>query len=263
MANDMVLVDHQILVQEGRFELLGYEELKQQVNEIGRYLLSIEVTSDNIQENKRLVAQVRKMVDKLNRERIDLKKEYLKPYAHLESQVKELTNTVTQYEEVVRGQIREIEEHERKEKEAQIKEMFERRRVKYGSDMLYLFDDFIEPKHLNKSMSMNKVEDEMIAWFENRSQMLKALDEWCEIKGLDKTEVTNHFIMTQDYFGTMNHFNAVMDKKEKLEEALDESVKRTNIKTAAPQYTRFKVESKDKEKVIQLLEAAGINYEVL
>lgn len=261
--NELVLAEHQILVQEGRFELVGYEDLKQQVNELGRYLLSIEVTPDNILESKRLVASVRKMVDNLNRERIDLKKKYLEPYNHLEEQVKDITDNVSEYEELVRVQIRELEEKERSEKKDEVRKLFELKRRAYGSEELYLFEDFIEPRHLNKSASLSKVEDEMAAWFEERRRTILTLTEWAEMKDLEVAEVINHFVMTNSMFKTMDYYNSLLESKEKVKQVVNDSNKKTLTKTGAVSYSRIKVREEDLERVKLLLEASGIEYTVI
>lgn len=260
--NDLILSEHKILVQEGSFELIGFEELKQKINVLGRQLLSIEVTPDNIQENKRLVAQVRKFVDGLNRERIDFKNQYLQPYKKLEAQVKEISNRVTDYENIVRDQIREIEEVEREEKQKEIEEIFNRRLRAYGDQKLFEFNDFIKPKYLNKSFSINKVEEEMVSWFESRNQDISALKIFAETSNHDYAEILNQYLMTQNVAETMTYFKTLDNKKESINKALEKKPK-SKKKIPQEEYVLIRVKEKDKDRVGSLLTLSGIEFEVV
>ena len=64
----------------GKVEFEGYEILKGQILTIDSFLSQIEVTEDNIKESKKLVAKVRKSANKLDSERIRIKKEILEIY---------------------------------------------------------------------------------------------------------------------------------------------------------------------------------------
>lgn len=256
--NDLVIVDHEIVVQEGKFELIGYDKLLKQIDELGDFLASIEVTNENIKESKRLVAQVRKMTDNLNRERIEFKKQYLRPVEHLESQVKTLTETVGKYEGFVRHQIRQLEEQERDQKKMEIKELFDLRAKKYGTPELYPFDSFIEPRHLNKSTSMNKVETEMVDWFENRQKEITTLMDFAKTNKFEQTEVLNHYLTFDDLLSTLNYYNNLIKEKQILQESLEELPNK--VKRDTPVYIPFFVNRDNLEEARKLLKINGIDF---
>ena len=101
-----------------------YEKLKSEAIMISDYLSQMEVTEDNIKEQKKILARVNKSVKLLNDRRIAIKKEILEPYTVFESQVKEIEKIVKDADEVLRNQVREIEEREREEKKKKLKDIF-------------------------------------------------------------------------------------------------------------------------------------------
>lgn len=252
----MILANHQILVSEGVFELVGYDDLEKQVESLGDYLKSVEVTPDNIGENKKLVAQVRKMTDALDRERIEFKKQYLKPVENLEGQVRKLTGIVKECEEVVRGQIRQIEEQERDEKEQRIHKIFTLRLRSYGNEELYPFSQFLQPKHLNKSYSLKKVEDDMVAWFEGRKRDIDLLENYADDKDIEGAVVLDRYLETGSIQVTMEQFNEFERIRKELKGGeAPKRAKRPTQKTAA-----IRVSIKDFEKACAILDAAGIEW---
>ena len=68
----------------------GYEDLLNQANQIADYLKTIEVTPDNIKENKKMLAKVNKSIKELNDRRISIKKEINKPYDDFALKIKEI-----------------------------------------------------------------------------------------------------------------------------------------------------------------------------
>lgn len=259
-GNELALIEHKYLVKEGQFELVGFDELYQQVEQLGDYLSEIEVTPENIKVNKKLVASIRKTCDGLNRERIDFKKEYMKPVERLEQQVKLITSLASEYENLVRDQIRELEEKERREKSEEIKELFSKRLRAYGSETLYSFDDFIQPKYLNKSMSMNKVEKEMVDWLEMRRNDISSLEVYASEHHSDFSNVFDYYRNCNDLGKTMSHFNELEKERTRLMSDLDSRPQR---KHKVQKYVLIKIKEEDTDTATTLLDAKGIGYELL
>ena len=174
---DLSLKDIHVNMTRGSFELVGYNELKYKISLIADYLENVEVTEENIKENKKLVARVRKAIDELNRDRIEFKKTYLLPYEYYAQQVKEVSDMAKEAEETVRQQIRELEEIERDEKEARIKELFEARLRPYPHKEIMDFEEFMKPSYANKTYSMSKVEEEIVKFLESRERDYEALED--------------------------------------------------------------------------------------
>lgn len=259
---DLVLTDHRIQLQNNKIELIGYDDLVKQLDQLGAYLLSVEVTPENIKENKKLVAQVRKACTELNKERIEFKKSYLEPLNTLEEQVKLIDKKAAEFESAIRVQIREIEENERKEKEETINNIFRKRARTYGNEDLYPFEDFLKREYLNKSYSLKKVEDEMVDWFENRENDINALINYSETISQDKETVISQYLLLQNVSDTISHFTQINQKKEQVKRAVEQKPKKA--KKPEPETTvLIRINEKVLEKVEQLLSLSDVDYEVI
>ena len=147
-------------------EFPSYESILENATRVADQVLTVEVTEDNTKQSKKLLAAVRKEVQKLERSRIDLKKEILKPYQELEQQVKSITTVVDEAEQHLNNQLKELQEKERKEKEIRIRELFRQRIQAYDFQELVNEDNFIFPHYLNKTCTMTQVEKEMVEHLE-------------------------------------------------------------------------------------------------
>ena len=68
----------------------------------------------------------------------------------------------------VRGQVKQLEESERQEKAKLLQEIFDKRKKMYTLGMVLQFDaHFLQARHLNKTASLQAVENEMIQFLEN------------------------------------------------------------------------------------------------
>lgn len=153
----------------------NFEIVEFQIDKICTYLKDVEVTEETISSNKKLVANIRKACNQLDRYRIDVKKELLEPYNELEKKIKELNKKVSSAEETIRVQLRDFEELRREQKEREIEEIFHKRVVHYPYNLYLDFDKFIKPQHLNKSTPMSTVEHEMVEWLETRKSEINTL----------------------------------------------------------------------------------------
>lgn len=260
--NELVLPNIDIVTDNQQIILVGYETLDKQLDQLGEYLSSVEVTQENIKENKKLVAQVRKACNDLNTRRIAFKKEYMKPLTTLENQIKQLDQKAKHFEDHVRDQIKELEEKEREEKYQTILDLFNKRLRIYGSDALYPFKSFFYRSYLNKSYSMNKIEEEMVEWFENRQNDINALIGYSETIKQSKDEVIAYYLECNNLTVTISHFAELNQTLEKVSHAVSTAPRRANKpqpKTSAV----IKVLEDDLERVKQLLTASGISFEIL
>lgn len=149
----------------------AYEEYKEKAYAVAEYIYSMEATEENIKETKATLAKARKLTDKLNRARIDMKKEILKNYTTFEAQVKEIIGIIDDADKEIRAKVKDMEEAERQRKKAAIYELWLKRIPAYDYDLLNAvmpdaFDRWLTPKHLNKSTSMKSIETEVTAWLQ-------------------------------------------------------------------------------------------------
>lgn len=147
----------------------AFEDYKRQAEAVSAYIRSLPVTQENIKAVKVELAKARKLTDRLNRSRIDIKKEILSQYTVFESQVKELCDIVGEADEELRDKVRQLEELERKCKMSEIEELWDKRVSQYDQITKYFpcaLDLWFQPQFLNKSVSMKQIEDDMRDWLE-------------------------------------------------------------------------------------------------
>lgn len=173
MENQLQIISN-VQVVKGSILFEGYEDIKEMALQVAEYVNSVEVTEDNIKESKKLLAKVNKSIKELEDRRIAIKKEILEPYNEFEIQVKEIVGIVKEADTKVRDQVKEMEELEREEKKKQIEDIWNLRSSAYTATFLS-FDDFLTAQHLNKTVSIKKVEEEMIGFLEKVEKDLKTM----------------------------------------------------------------------------------------
>lgn len=162
--NELQQVDN-VIVKQGQIVFDDYEDLKKQALEVAEYVEKIEVNEESVKSAKKVLAAVNKSVKKLEDRRIAIKKEILEPYNEFEVKVKEIVGIVKEADTKVRDQVKELDEQERQKKRDEIEEIWNLRCEQYPFKFL-TFEDFITPQHLNKSVKIDKVEEEMVAFLE-------------------------------------------------------------------------------------------------
>lgn len=206
--NELKELDNlKIELQVGSIDFPEYDNLIAQANEVAEYLKTLEVNEDNIKENKKILAKANKAIKELNDRRIKIKMAILEPYDDFAKKVKNIERIVKEADELVRSQVRDLEEKEREEKKAQIQEIWDKRIGAYEYAKVMTFGDFLESKHLNKTTTLKKVEDEMVETLEKWEKDLKLLSGMEEAKDLIRV-----YSFTQDVAEAMNR--VAIDKEE-------------------------------------------------
>lgn len=195
----------QIEVTTGFISFPQYERLKKSAMNLAYFLSKQVVTEDNVKHAKKQVADVRKRVDYLEQERIRVKKKLLEPYLPFEAQVKKIGKIVSDSEKIVREQIKQLEETERERKKESIIILFGKRVQHYSFSALFTAEDFIQQRHLNKSMSLSKVEDEMVAWLEKTDRDIKMMKDLSVLNGLNENEVLLEYKITKEPFDAVEN----------------------------------------------------------
>jgi muconolactone delta-isomerase len=164
--NEMTTAIQNIQVVQGSVVFGAYEELKRQATSLAEQIRTVEVSDDNVKLSKKLLSSVNKRVKELEDKRISIKKMMLEPYMNFEGQVKEIVQIVKDADSHVRDQVKELEEQERMAKQNELSALWEMRVQHYTFYDLISIDDFLKPKHLTKTMSINAVEREMVQFLE-------------------------------------------------------------------------------------------------
>lgn len=164
------LNDTNIKVTESVITFPEYEKLLSQAHQVAEMVRSTEVTEDNIKETKRLLANVNKAVGRLEDKRKEVKRHVLEPYVAFEAQVKEIVNVVKEADQGVRSMVRELEEQEREAKKAELLEEWQNRQEHYTVTEVVGFTQWLTPRHLNKTASLNKSIEDMAQWLEAKQR---------------------------------------------------------------------------------------------
>lgn len=162
-----------------RVEFPAYEEYKEKATAVAEYIYGMEANADNIKETKAVLAKARKLTERLNRVRIDMKKAILENYNTFESQVKEIAGIVDDADKELRAKVNDLEEAEREAKKKEIYDLWLKRVPAYDYDLLEAvlpnaFDRWLTPKHLNKTTSMKQVEKDMTEWIRKTLEDINA-----------------------------------------------------------------------------------------
>lgn len=238
----------------GEIKFDGYEELLKQAEEIANYLGGIEVTPDNLKENKKILAKVNKSVKELNDRRIAIKKEINKPYDEFAEKIKEIEKVVKSADEVVRFQVRQLEEEEREEKREKLEDIWNKRIGQYEYAKLFKFDQFLEARHLNKTSTIKSVEEEMVDFLEKAERDIALLSDYENGKSL-----INSYLEVRDFATVI-----AMDKKEK-EKLAEQEMVLSKVETVEKQkvYVFTIRNEKDAKLAEMLLKDNKIEFEMI
>lgn len=240
-----------ILKQPSEVEFIGYEELKASAIKLSENVKSVQVNEDNIQMSKKLIASINKETKKINDARITLKKELLKPYLEIESKVKEIDSIVDEANREVKSQISELEEIERDKKSNEIEEFFNKRIKHYKFSNIFSFKDFLKPSHLNKSTSLNKVEDLLVEWLEKIKNDFKVIE-----SHQHSDEVLIEYVELKDLASAINKVENRYKEKKIRQQQL-------NTKKVLNNKVSIEIEEKDLKFVEMLLNHNGIEFKKL
>jgi len=198
-----------------------FEELKHNALELADRISKVEITDENIKAVKKDLTQVRKITTELNNRRKLIKAEILKDYNTFESQIKEIDGIILSAEELVRSQVKIIEEQERARKHDDIREIWDKRIRNYTlGDYGDYFERWLQPQHLNKTTSMKSVEEDMVRWLEDRQKdidTLKNMDAEYFVEYIDSLDLA-HSIATVNH---RNEVRATMAADEESEETAE------------------------------------------
>lgn len=150
-------------------QFLGYEKTLNDVRRLSERMKTQEVTEENAIENKKLLAEVRKEIKKLDAERLAVKREIMTPYDELNEKIKLLKEVLFEGEEHINAQIKEITIRQQEERKLQIKDLFKKYQKSYNAPQWLTFDKFIAKNPTlvtNKATSAKKIRESVVSYFE-------------------------------------------------------------------------------------------------
>lgn len=246
-----------VLRDTAEIEFVGFEELKQSAEKLAANVQHVVVNEENVKESKQLIASINREIKTIDDERIKLKKEVLEPYNKIDNQVKEIESIVNEASSIVKEQVKSLDEAERAEKEKKIHALFERRIKHYPFKDLFSFEDFLKPKHLNKSETMNKVEDSLVNWLERIKK------DYTVIKKQDRAdEILTEYIKTQSLATALN---TVEERHREIEQSSQQiqnnlSKRERKQQEQAEKWVTLEVKENDLDFIEYLLSNGDIEY---
>lgn len=197
----------------------NYEDIKKWVTEKSSEYKSIVYTPETITLAKQDRATLNKVSEAINNEKKRIKNELLKPYVDFENKCKELMAIVNDASKTIDKQVKEFEEKEQNAKKEQIKAVFDAYIGDYKD--LILFDLIFNPRWLNKTYTMKKIEEEI------NHLVVKTSDDMKVLKGQINDEVIlkqvqafyfSHIADPDCLSGSLKYGMNVIESNRKLEE---------------------------------------------
>ncbi|WNF18881.1 DUF1351 domain-containing protein [Staphylococcus warneri] len=249
--NDLIKEhNYKIITTQGDVTFEEYDNLLSEANNLAEHVKQVEVNEENVKEAKRLMAQMNNRVKELETTRKDVKKALLEPYNHFDNQVKTIKSVIDDAVSHVKKQERELTEQERENKKQAIADIFDKRIKHYGFEKIMGFADFLKPQYLNKSFSMNKVENELVEWLEKTKRDLETIE-----KLDNRDELIVEYQNTQD----LSMAFEIIDKRNQRKKQIAEQVKKPETKQT---YHVFTISNeKDAQITKLLLEQNNIEFE--
>lgn len=180
----------------------NYEDLKKWVTERAAEYKTMVYTPETITLAKQDRATLNKVSEAINNEKKRIKNELLKPYVDFENKCKELMAIVNDASSTIDKQVKEFEEKEQNEKKEQIRAIFDTY-IGQLKDLIN-FDLIFNPRWLNKTFTMKKIEEEI------NHLIVKANDDMAVIDGQIKDENINKSVKSY-YFSNINNASVLGD----------------------------------------------------
>ena len=133
------------------------EELKQEITATMQEYKSLAFTEDNIKDAKADRAKLNKLRTAFENERKQIKKQCMEPYTKFEKQVKEIVALIDEPIALIDSQIKEVDDQKKAQKQKDIEQLFE----SLGFQNFVTLDKIFDPKWLNASVTMSKIEEQM------------------------------------------------------------------------------------------------------
>ncbi len=234
----------------------NYQDILDQATELSQWLETIDITEDNISEGKKLLTKINKSVKAMNDERIRIKKELLAPYEIFAGQIKEIESIVKTADERLRMQVRELEEQQREEKKKAIKELWDLRVKNYKAVEFFEFEDFITEQHLNKTVTLKKVEQEMIEFLEKIEREVDTLNNMT-----DSTDLIIEYKTCKDMAIAIQNVEKRKEAKESVKAGQEAINKEEGVENDVL-FLEIRTNKLNQKKVMKFLEDNDIEFKV-
>ncbi len=119
------------------------------------------VTEDSIGDAKKTLAQLRKLKDGINAQKIAVKREWMKPYTEYEDKAKQLMSRVEAGISNIDGQVKDYDSRRKEQKLQELKDYFDQETSRYRVEEYLDWEQIRNPKWANASFSVEDAENEI------------------------------------------------------------------------------------------------------
>lgn len=119
------------------------------------------VTEDSIGDAKKTLAQLRKLKDGINAQKIAVKSEWMKPYTEYEDKAKQLMSRVEAGISNIDGQVKDYDSRRKEQKLQDLKDYFDQEASRYRVEEYLDWNLIRNPKWANASFSVEDAENEI------------------------------------------------------------------------------------------------------
>lgn len=227
----------------------NYEDIEKWVTEKAKEYKSLVYTEETITSAKTDRATLNKVAKAINDEKIRIKKELLKPFEDFENKCKELQNIIIDASNSIDVQVKAFEEKEQNKKKEQIKLIFD----KYIGEFKDLidFDNISNPRWLNKTYTMKKIEEEINHLIIKTKDDLNVIENTIEDESLLPQIKIYYFKNINDpsiLGNSLQEYQKLVEGRKKLE-----SLKSTqNVTESKPNITESTQDITKNEKLLQI-----------
>ena len=161
-------------------QFVGYDKTLEDVRRLVAEMEQQEVTEENIQTSKKLIASINKQIKELDKERLAVKREIMTPYDELNEKIQLLKSELNKGVTHINVQIKEITAREQEQRKLQIKDLFKKYQKSYNAPQWLTFDKFIAKNSTlitNKATSAKKIRESVVSYFEAFKQDYSKLKE--------------------------------------------------------------------------------------
>lgn len=139
----------------------NFEDVDAYLTEAMEPYTQMVVTEDSIGDAKKTLAQLRKLKDGINAQKIAVKREWMKPYTEYEDKAKQLMSRVEAGISNIDGQVKDYDSRRKEQKFQELKDYFDQEASRYQVEEYLDWNLIRNPKWANASFSVEDAENEI------------------------------------------------------------------------------------------------------
>lgn len=199
----------------------NYEELKKELTEKVNLYETLVYNDDQIKQAKVDKANLNKLKNALNNERLKREREYMAPFNKFKAQINEIIGIIDKPISIINEQIKEAENQKKLEKARKIEELFEELTKPEWVKLEALYNS----KWLNATVSMKSIREEIESRLEQINNDLDTLSNLADF-GFEATEVYKSTLDINRAVNEGKRLSEIQKRKEEQERLKAEAAAR-------------------------------------